>query len=146
MTKINRNGNNKPNDNNNNNNELAFPNLIPLLYYEYRTSALNYLKNVFLDNLFSCIKMEREHCRAQNIEPLMTQEKIDQIQSILDKCTNVYEIQALSNYVFIENQIPTLEEVKKRGYYLHLLYPSLDIKKPTKIKGQVIKLKEGGKQ
>jgi hypothetical protein len=136
----------KNNENSKNNKkELEFPNLVPLLYFEYRTSALNYLKNVFLDNLLSCVKTEREYCQANNLQPLMTQEKIDQIQSILDKCTNVYEIQALNDYVFIENYVPTLDEVKKRGLHLKLLYPTLEAKRPTKIKGEVIKLEKGGR-
>jgi len=133
------NGNNKTNEH-----SIKFPNLIPLLYFEYRTAALNHLKNVFLDNLLSCIKAEREYCQVHNIKPLMTQEKIDQIQSILDQCTTVYEVQALNDYVFIENYVPTLEEVKKRGLRLKLMYPLLEAKRPTKIKGQVIKAKKEG--
>ena len=125
--------------------EVKFPNLIPLLYFEYRTAALNYLKNVFLDNLLACIKAEREYCKAHNLEPAMTQEKVDQIQSILDKCTNVYEIQALNDFVFLENYVPTWEEVRQRGLRLKLLYPSLEAKRPTKVKGKIIKLEEGGR-
>jgi hypothetical protein len=142
MTKDN--GTNKTNEHNGERN-LIFPNLIPLLYFEYRTAALNYLKNVFLDNLLSCIKAEREYCQAHNIQPLMTQEKVAQIQAILDQCTTIYEIQALNDYVFIENCVPTLEEVKNRGLRLKLLYPLLEAKRPTKIKGQVIKPEKGGK-
>ncbi|MEM2174510.1 MAG: hypothetical protein QXI58_02655 [Candidatus Micrarchaeia archaeon] len=103
-----------------------FPNLIPYLFFEYRTSALRALKDIFLDNLFHCIKQEQEYCRLHNISPAMTQEKIDQIVSILDKCTNVYELQALNDFVFIENIVPTYEEVKQRGLRLKWLYPLLE--------------------
>ena len=119
---------------------IEFPNLIPYLAYEYRSSTLNALKNIFLDNLLYCIKLEREYCRAHNLKPAMTQEKVDQIQSILDKCENIYEIQALNDYVFIENYVPTLEEVKQRGLRLKYLYPLLEMPRPMKIKGQRIKI------
>lgn len=104
-----------------------FPNLIPLMAQEYRRSAMNTLKNWFVDMLLECIKTEREFCKANKIDPLMTQDKINKIQSILDKCQDVYELQALSNYVFIENVVPeNYEEVKTRGFGLRLLYPMFD--------------------
>jgi len=72
----------------------------------------------------------------------MTQDKVDQITSVLDKCSNVYEIQALNDYVFLENYLPTYEEVRRRGFRLKLLYPLLEQSKPIKIKGT--KFREGG--
>lgn len=107
-------------------NNGKFPNLIPYLLFEYRSSALKALKDIFLDNLLYCIKQEQEYCRLHNIAPLMTQEKVNQIVSILEKCTNVYELQALSDFVFIENIVPTYEEVKQRGLRLKWLYPLLE--------------------
>ena len=132
------------NNNSNNNNGkdgVKFPNLIPYLAFDYRTSMLRALKEIFLENLSYCVKLEQDYCRAHNLQPLMTQEKIDQIVSILNKCSNVYEIQALNDYVFLENYVPTWEEVKQRGLHLKLLYPLLEsARRPLKIKGQKIKV------
>lgn len=106
---------------------VEFPNLLPLMFQEYRTSALNKLKNWFLDSLLECIKAEREYCTKHKLEPAMTQDKIDKIQSILDKCKNVYEIQALADYLFLDNYVPdTYEQVEKRGFGLKLRYPLLE--------------------
>lgn len=108
------------------NQEIKFPNLIPLIKWEYRASMMNHLKNWFCDSLLEAIKAEREYCKAHpNVQPLMTQDKIDHIQSILDKINDVYELEALSNFIFLENIVPTYEEVKQRGLRLKLLFPNL---------------------
>jgi hypothetical protein len=106
---------------------VHFPNLLPLLHQEYRTSMMNTLRNIFLDNLMILIKAEREFvANNKGLSPMMTQEKIDQIQNILDNCVDVYEIQALNDYVLLENFVPTLAEVKSRGLRLRLMYPILE--------------------
>lgn len=105
---------------------ISFPNLIPYLFFEYRASALKALKDIFLKNLQACIEKEAEYCKIHKVAPAMTQDKIDQITSILSKITNVYELQALNDYVFIENVVPTYEEVKARGIRLKLMYPLLE--------------------
>lgn len=107
--------------------QLKFPNLLPLMNQEYRKSAINTLKNWFVDSLLECIKEEREYCRLHKLEPNMNQDNVDHIQGILDKCKDVYEIQALANYVFLENEIPKdYQTVKSRGFKLRLMYPSLE--------------------
>lgn len=108
---------------------IQFPNLLPLMWQEYRSSMMNTLRNWFLNSLMDCIKAEREYVKDTQIEPAMTQTKIDNIQSILDKCESVFDIQALADYVFIENDVPTIEEVKARSQRLNLMYPLLN-KKP----------------
>lgn len=115
--------------NKNNSLNLEFPNLIPLLYFEYRASALNFLKQVFMENLQKCIEYDKEYCRRHKIEPVLTQEKIDHIINLLNQCSNVYELQALNDYIFLENYIPTLDEVKSRGIRLKIMYPLLEAKR-----------------
>jgi hypothetical protein len=98
------------------------------MWQEYRSSMMNTLRNWFLNSLMDCIKAEREYIKNTKIPPAMTQTKIDNIESILDKCENVFDIQALADYVFIENEVPTIEEVKARARRLSLMYPLLNNK------------------
>jgi len=110
------------------NSKIEFPNLMPLLRMEYRGSMMNTLKNWFCSSLLVAVSEERTYCKEHKEVPgpFMTQDKIDRIQSILDQCKDVYEIQALSNFVFLENQVPeSYEEVKNRGFNLRIMYPQI---------------------
>jgi hypothetical protein len=106
---------------------VSFPNLVPLVKREYRSSMMNKLKNWFCEELMKCVKEERDYCKKKpGVPPLMTQDKIDQLQKILDQCQTMFDIQALSNFVFLENEVPVdYEEVRQRGLRLQSLYPLL---------------------
>ncbi len=94
-------------------------NRIPLLTGEYRKEAFLKLKGLFLKEFYKAIEEEEKACKKADLEPQMKDDKVKYIEDMVDSFTNMFQVEALAQYLYQENIVPTLDEVNKRAEILN---------------------------
>lgn len=94
-------------------------NRIPLLTGEYRKEAFLKLKGLFLKELYKAADEEEKVCRKADLEPQMKGEKLKYIEDMVETFDNMFQLEALAQYLYQENIIPTLDEVNIRANKLN---------------------------
>ena len=67
------------------------------------------------------------HCKAHDIPCHFDKNHEKAVLDLAARCTNFYEVQALANFFFKEETIPTYEQVKARSHVLYKIYPHWDL-------------------
>lgn len=93
--------------------------------------ALKMARDMFVSDLTRARQAERDFCDRYGQSPMMTNEVFNQICDLATRAANFYEVEALARFVFDENYIPTLEQVRRRSGDLRKIMPVWDILKAT---------------
>ena len=94
--------------------------------------ALKTARDMFVADLKRAQKAEADYARKYNKSVQMDFRVFNSICDQVSRCSNFYEVEALARYVFDDNHLPTMEEVKRRGIALRKIMPVADILKSTK--------------
>lgn len=94
-------------------------NRIPLLTGEYRKEAFLKLKGLFLKELYKAVDEEEKACRKADLEPQMKGDKLKYIEDMVETFDNMFQLEALAQFLYQENIIPTLDEVNTRANKLN---------------------------
>lgn len=89
--------------------------------------ALAILKTLFAKQLEEALNNDKKYCLENKLDTTHIDFTRKQTLNLLDQLTDMFEVEALANFVFVENVIPTIEQVKLRASVLRRLYPGLDI-------------------
>lgn len=74
------------------------------------------MKIDFKEEFEKLIKYEKEvFCPRYNQEPKMTNDKIREIEVMLEKCGNGYHVEALKRLVCQEMLVPTMKDVEEKA-------------------------------
>jgi len=98
------------------------PNLIKEFLGKSKKDVLRTVKNRFVSDLQQAMKNEEEYCKDANIEPVMPRHK-RKVLSMLEKCKDVFEVEAMAQFIFEENIIPTENEIKGKAKKLRDAFP-----------------------
>lgn len=86
--------------------------------------SIQNIKDLFIKDLDKARKNEQDHCRKHKISQKFTAAVYNEVSSLLDQCKDFSEVEALAYYVFDENTIPTMEQVKQKGFAIYLAFPT----------------------
>lgn len=93
--------------------------LHPMLW-DYRVNFIKTLKGKFVEQLDIAKAEEKQYCDAHKMPPKMTGKLYNEVLDLLMQCNTFFAIEALARYVFDQNEIPRLEDVKTKAYGLRL--------------------------
>ena len=102
-------------------------NRIPLITGEYRKEAFLKLKDLFLKEFYKAIEEESKACQKADLEPQMKDDKAKYIEDMVESFTNMFQLEALAQYLYQENTIPTFEEVNQRAETLNQNLGTLEL-------------------
>lgn len=102
-------------------------NRIPLITGEYRREAFLKLKDLFLKEFSKAIEEESKACQKADLEPQMKDDKAKYIEDMVESFTNMFQLEALAQYLYQENTIPTFEEVNQRAETLNQNLGTLEL-------------------
>lgn len=76
-----------------------------------RRAKLVKIKRVFVKNLGSAREYEKEYCRKEAEKgilmiPRMTDDTFNCVCAFLDKCQDIYEVEALNRFINFDNELP----------------------------------------
>lgn len=99
--------------------DYAKLNRIPLIKGEYRQEMLLKLKDLFMQELYKAVQDEEEACKKAGIEPQMTGDNLKMVEALVEASPNWFYLEALWEYLFKDNYIPTPLELKRRANKLN---------------------------
>ena len=102
-------------------------NRIPLITQEYRKEAFLKLKELFLKELYRAVEEEAKACQKADLEPQMKDDKLKYIEDMVDSFTNMFQLEALAQYLYQENTIPMIDEVNERANKLNANLGTLEL-------------------
>jgi len=114
---------NNGHDNKNRNKMYEELNKLPLIMWEYRSAMMKTLKYKFMEQFDAARKEEAKYCKEHGITPMMIAGAYNSVCDLLDRCTTLFEVEALARYVFDDNEIPTYGDLRKRAGVLELSFP-----------------------
>ena len=94
--------------------------------------ALKTARDLFVQDLKRAQKYEQDMCRARGGDVVMDNNMFNHVCDLVSKCSSFYEVEAVARYIFDDNIMPTIAEVKQRGVALRKVMPVFDILKSTK--------------
>lgn len=99
--------------------EYAQVNRIPLIKGEYRQEMLIKLKDLFMQELYKAVQDEEEACKKAGIEPQMKGDNLKMVEALVEASPNWFFLEALWEYLFKDNYIPTPAELATRANKLN---------------------------
>lgn len=94
-------------------------NRVPLITGEYRKEMFLKLKDLFMQELYKAAQEEEEACKKVGIEPQMKDDKLKYVEELIESFNNWFQLEALYEFLFKDNIIPTLQEVNARAEKLN---------------------------
>lgn len=94
-------------------------NRVPLITGEYRKEMFLKLKDLFMQELYKAAQEEEEACKKAGIEPQMKDDKLKYVEELIESFNNWFQLEALYEFLFKDNIIPTLQEVNARAEKLN---------------------------
>ena len=94
-------------------------NRIPLIKGEYRKEMFIKLKDLFLNELYKAAQEEEEACKKLGIIPQMQGDNLKAVEDLVDHFDNWFQLEALWEFLFRDNEIPTLEQINIRAEKLN---------------------------
>jgi hypothetical protein len=94
-------------------------NRVPLITGEYRKETFLKLKDLFMQELYKAAQEEEEACKKVGIEPQMKDDKLKYVEELIESFNNWFQLEALYEFLFKDNIIPTLQEVNARAEKLN---------------------------
>ena len=92
-------------------------------------------KDAFLKDLKKAQRNEKEYCSKHKVEPKMTQGLFNEICELVDACKNMHDVEALGQFIFEQNYVPTVEELKEKGRQLYAAFPFYEMHKAVARRG-----------
>ncbi len=92
-------------------------------------------KDTFMHDLKKAQKNEREYCSKFKVDAVMTQGLFNEISTIVDRCDSLFDVEALARFVFNENYVPTIDEVKVKSKNLYAAFPFYHLHKQNAKRG-----------
>ena len=99
--------------------EYSQQNRIPLITGEYRKEMFLKLKDLFMKELYKAAQEEEEACNKVGIEPQMKDDKLKYIEELVGTFTNWFQLEALYEFLYKDNILPTPQEVNARAEKLN---------------------------
>lgn len=99
--------------------EYTQQNRIPLIKGEYRKDMLLKLKDLFMKELYKAVQEEEEACKKAGIEPNMKGDILKAVEALVDVAPNWFWLEALYEFLFHDNIIPTVKELAERSVRLN---------------------------
>ena len=90
-------------------------NRVPLIKNEYRKEFLIKLQELFLCELYEAVEKEKQLCDKIGTEPNMSGATLEHIEGLVTSATDWLELEAIWEFVFKDNIVPTKEEVLERA-------------------------------
>jgi len=82
----------------------------------YDTKQVDMLKKQFMDQLYEKIREEKDYCARTGETPRMSDQTYAEIQRMLGKCGNAFQVNALEYFVFSKMEVPTWQDVEMKGW------------------------------
>lgn len=101
------------------NSEYAKQNRIPLIKGEYRKEMFLKLKDLFMNELYKAVNEEEEACKKVGIEPRMKDDNLKLVEALVEASPNWFFLEALWEFLYKDNVIPTPAELATRANKLH---------------------------
>jgi hypothetical protein len=92
-------------------------------------------KDAFLRDLKKAQRNEKEYCSKHKLETKMTSGLFNEICGLVDTCKSMYDVEALAGFIFEENYVPSVEELKDKGRSLHAAFPFYEMHKAVARRG-----------
>jgi len=93
-------------------------NKLPFMLRDYRGAAIRAFKDKFLEQIHIAQDNEKKACAKTGMQPMMVGETYRIVVSLVDRCRDFYELEALARFVFDDNSVPTYEETRRRAAIL----------------------------
>ena len=93
-------------------------NKLPSMLKDYRVSGMRFLKEKFMEQLHIAQAAEKEACSKTGMRQVMVGNIYRDTVSLVDRCKDLYDLEALARFVFDENTVPTYEQTKRRAAIL----------------------------
>jgi hypothetical protein len=94
-------------------------------------NSLKVAKDNFAADFKKAVESEKAYCKKHNKPITMTTSKQKEVNDLLDRCSTFFEVEALARFIYNDNTIPTIEEVRSRGKILYGTLPIYDMLKNT---------------
>jgi hypothetical protein len=94
--------------------------------------ALKTAKDLFVQDLKRAQKYEQDLCRARGGDVVMDFNMFNHVCGLADQCKSFYEVEALARFIFDDNRMPEMPEVREKAAALRKIMPVFDILKATK--------------
>jgi len=94
--------------------------------------ALKMARDMFVKDLTRAQAAEKQHCARTHQDAQMSGAIYNKICDLVVKCESFYEVEALARFVFDENYIPEMGQLKARGQALRKVVPIFDTLKATR--------------
>jgi hypothetical protein len=72
-----------------------------------------------MQELYKAAQEEEEACKKVGIEPQMKDDKLKYVEELIESFNNWFQLEALYEFLFKDNIIPTLQEVNARAEKLN---------------------------
>lgn len=89
------------------------------------TRATLKCKELFVDQLNEFVLKEKEFCEKNNKEFKILDTDIQQILDLVQQCKDIFELEALSQYIFVDHVIPTYTHVQLKANNIKLGNPDI---------------------
>ena len=103
---------------------LKSVNLLHLFMGSTKPRALRKLKIIFATQMHDAIEDEKKWCSLLKQEPKMKGPNVWAIEELLEGCKNVWDVEALAQFVFDENEIPTKEALTEKSRRMQAMWPA----------------------
>jgi len=94
--------------------------------------ALKTAKDLFVQDLKRAQNYERDLCIARGGSRVMDDNLFNHVCGLADQCKSFYEVEALARFVFDDNRMPEMPEIRAKAEALRKIMPVFDILKATK--------------
>jgi hypothetical protein len=98
-------------------------NKLPLILQEYRSAAIRTLRDKFIEQLKAAKQAEVDYCNKHNVPPAMTIAMYNEVCTLVTRCKNIFEVEALARYVFDMNEVPNFEMVQSKARDIEAVFP-----------------------
>lgn len=96
--------------------------------------SLRAARDAFCADVLKLQKENEAYCKQHDVPCNFDKNHERAILDLAAQCTNYYEVQALANFVFKEETIPTYDQVKARAQVLYKIYPHWDLVRAARMK------------
>lgn len=87
--------------------------------------SIKQVKDLFMIDLNRAIENEKIHCEQTGSTRQFTEPLYNEVVDLLDQCKSFAEVEALAQLLFSENVVPTLEEIRQKGFAIYLEMPTI---------------------
>ena len=94
--------------------------------------ALKTAKDLFVQDLKRAQKYEHDLVAARGGDIVMDNTLFNHVCKLADQCKSFYEVEALARFIFDDNRLPEMPEVREKAAALRKIMPVFDILKANR--------------